>query len=562
MAWLFWLELKAIFRRPIWVLLVVFSVWISYTLGDFAPRIHIGLEMPLAGPPRGLFSIGELGRAILLTLEMFGGLFLSLLTALIAIGSLAPEFAHREVLWTSCNGTRLRLVFTKLVAVSSFVVCLLVLGSCTSFFNPSVREVMSLAGWQYVPLYLALAWIRISLWGALAILLFSLTRSRWAATFVVFALHMAWFGTAGIWWEPSLPRLLQRNFIAWNFVSAFTPFGIIPVAFFFQGLMVAGIALALLGSALWTRKRLPEWVGLKFFTERLVVSSGVILALGAGWGITRAIQVRTAPFTAAELWDGKATLNRPFVWSQDYRLLVYPGKYMAVRLPPNTSIPGWVKQLAMEGELRRYDNVGEIILASHFEPHASGTRFIGGLQRVASASLILVYHSPNPYPLELEKAISRYWQAVLPLLDQARPWVGTVQKVVIWPEDVFEGSLPTLSTTGEFRIGYAYLCESIKTIQWFAAGAISYALSPNKLVSTYFEIYLMSSVDRKEAEKALDWLRNRAEGGTPKLLRGIGLHPYSWKPEEAAQVVQHWQRGEELGHENYLKVLLQGGGDD
>ncbi len=538
-----------------WVLSVAFAGWIFCTgvVEDFTPRIYIGLELPLLGPPRALFSVGELGRAILLMHETFGGLFLSLLTVLMAMGSFVPELGHRDVFWACYNGARLRFALAKLVAVSSFTLFSLALGVCTALFNPTMRETMSLAGWQYVPAYLALTLIRILLWVALAMLLFSLTGSRWATVFVVFALHMAWFGTAGIWWEPSLPRLLQRNFITWNFVSAFAPFGIIPVAFFFQGLMVVGIVLTLVGAAIWMRRRFPEWVGLQLLTTKVAVGGGVILALGAGWWIMQAIQGETAPFTATELWDGKATLNRPYIWSRDYRLLVYPGKYMAVLLPPDAPIPSWVERLAMEGKLRRHDNVKKIILDGH----------LGEERTTASASLVLLYHSPDSYPLELGKSISRYWQVVSPLVNQAQPLLRTILRiVVIWPEDAFPYWSPIINGS-EFRIGYASLAGSIKAQQRGAVRALAEALSRNKLVQIYITAYLMASIDRKEVERGLDWLRNRAEGKTPKLevLGGIGLHPRSWKPEDAAQVLQHWERGEEMGHENYIRTLLEGKDD-
>lgn len=548
------LEIKTLLRRPVWLLLVAFVGYIFYTIESFAPRIYIGLEMPLFDVWGVCRSVGELGRAILLTLETFGGLFLSLLTALMAMDSFAPELEHREILWASYNGTRLRFALAKLVAVSSFTVFVLALAACTAFLNPSAQETISLAGWQYLPLYLTLAWIRVALWVALAMFFFSLTRSRWATVFIVFALHMAWFGTAGIWWEPSLPRLLQRNFIAWNFISVFAPFGIIPRAFFLQGIMFTGIALALAGTALLVRRGFPEWAGLKILDAKAAVAGGVILALGAGWGVTQTMQAQTASFTAADLWDGEAVLDRPYIWSEDYRLLVYPGKYMAILLPPDTPIPGWVEQLATKEELRRHDNVKEIILNGH----------LGDEQSVASASLIQVYRTPDPYPRGLEKLAARYWQAVSPLVDQARPWLRTVPRLtVIWPEDVFPNHSPIVNGS-EFRVCYASLCEPIKAQQRDAVSALSHALAPDRLIETYLAAYLMMSIDEEEVGKALEWLRNRAEGGTPDLevLAGIGLHLYSWKPEEAAQVLQYWRQGEEMGHENYIRTLLEEGQGD
>lgn len=553
---LLWLEIKATLRHPLWVLLVAFIGWIFHTtVENFTPRIYAGLELPLFDLPRVLFSVGEMGRALLLTLETFGGFFLSLLVALVATGSFVPELLHREVLWACYNGTRLPFALTKLVAMSSFVTFSLAFSACTSFLNPSVREIITLAGWQYVPLYLTLIWIRVSVWVALAMLIFSVTRSRWATVFIMFALHLAWFGTAGIWWEPSFPRLLQRNFIAWNFISVFAPFGIIPRAFFLQGAMLIGITIVLAGAALLVRRRFPEWIGLKILDAKAAVAGGVILALGAGWWITREIQARTAPFTAAKLWDGKATLDRPYIWTSDFRLLVYPGnKYMAILLPSDAPIPNWVEQLAPEWKLHRLADVKEIILDGH----------LGEERRVASASLILLYSTSDPYPRELERPIAKYWQAVSPVLDWARPWLGTVPTLtVIWPEDAFPHWSPIIKGE-QYRICYACLSRSTKSLQREAVRALSHALAQNRLIEVYLIAYLMMNIDGEEVEKALNWFRNRAEGKAPELVvfAGIGLHSASWKPEEAAQVLRHWQKGEEMGHENYIRMLLEGGQGD
>lgn len=556
---LIWLEIKAILRRPAWVLVVCFNGWLFFTEllgGSFAPIIHIGLELPLLGPDTALSSIGELSRALLLMLETFGGIFVVLLTGLMTVGKLDQEWRHREVLWSSCSGTKLRFSLAKLIAVSSLMVSLLALSACAAFLNPSVRKIMAPVGWQFVPFYLALSWIRISLWVAIVIFLFSLTQSKWATVFIAFALHVAWFGTAGIWWKPSFPRLLQRYFMAWGFISVFAPFGIIPYTLFLQGIMLLGLTSALIGAALFVRRRFPEWTGLKISDAKLALVGGIIIALGAGWWIPAKIRSQVAPFTAAALWDGKAAFDRPYIWTRDFRLLVYPGNYTAIILPSDIPLPSWIELLASKRTPYLYRDIKEMILEGHSEEE----------RRVAPASLILLYSAANPYPRELEKLIDKYWQAVSRIVEFCSTCLNSIPKLklmVLWPPDAFPHCLPVIEGE-ELRISYACL-RYIKSAQLSVAEALLRPLCPKKAERMYIRMFLASQTSFKgDVEKTLTWFRKRAGGDSPSftVALGSGLHSPAWTPEEAAEVLRHWERGEEMGHKNYICALLKGGQDD
>lgn len=142
MRHIFWLELKRALRSPLWLLIFVFVSGMFFTnlAGGLAPQVYISLDRPLLGYERMIFSVGEWGRALFLILEMFGGVVLSLLTALITTSVLSIEPRYKEVLSVTPRSVEIRYTLARCVAISVFVFFIYVLGASVMFLNPLNRE--------------------------------------------------------------------------------------------------------------------------------------------------------------------------------------------------------------------------------------------------------------------------------------------------------------------------------------------------------------------------------------------------------------------------------------
>lgn len=565
MGRLIWLEVKASGRRPGWIFLAALWAWI------FAGGL-IGvptLDRVSLGPARVPFSVGEWGRALLLALETVAGVIGALFVGLFATSSFAAELRHREALWHTKNGTTLQTIHARVVAITSVATFVLIFSSGFTAVNPYVRQTIVQAGWKYIPVYLVLAWFRIAVWVAFAAFLFHLTRSRWGTTLLVGALQSGWFLIVSLGGESeSFARLFHANLVAWNFVNPFLPLGAIPAAFLMQGLIVVGVVLTLSGATLLVRKNLPEWQGVRNLTAKAAVIAGAILVVGAGIGIVLSLNSRVAPFTASELWEGEAMLDRPYIWSKDLRLLVLPSPYAAIRLPPSSSLPAWAQELAKGGELRRYSNVGEMPLGVPSED-----RLI-----LAHQDLILIHPAANPYPSELNGAVQHFHDETQILVERARFWEAKTNVVIAWPEEAFSEGVFALPQGLLVSVGFL---QTPRRGLWAYAWSLTAYSKLDELVRCYLGLYLMTSVDEAEVKNTLTLLQDEAEGRSLRELRTQleqegtlvtmvcpfspfreGLCEHVWmKPEAAKKVLEHWHQGEEMGHENYIRLLLEGQGD-
>ena len=548
MRHLIWLETKAMLRRPTWILLVAFSAWIFFTGlfgGKLTPEISLGLDHPFLGPAQGLFSLGGWGRAILLSLEMFGGILLCSFTALIAVSPLYSEIAHREVLWSTVGAGEIRLLGAKLIAVGSTATFLLALGAGAFFLNPATREIIVAAGGQYIPIYLVLAWLRVLLWVALAMFFFYLTHSRWGTIGIVTALQVAWFGVAGFWGAPNLRILLHRNFLAWDFIGPFLPLGLIPPVFFLQAGILLGIILVLIGVTFLLRRRFPEWTGVKNITAEVVLILGTVLALGAGGVTAWKINNHIAPFTATALWEGKVPFAKPYIWSKDGILLVYPGTYMSVRLPTKAPLSAWMEKPTESRDVCHYE-IGRIILKGHLGSDD---------MRTTSQSLVLLYPPAHPYPLELEGILQQLREQICPLVKRAQLWEeGTPELTILWPNDFFLDSA-IYYLPGKLLIPYSCLSKTMLAKQWEAAWALTESSGLDKPTRAYLSLYLMAGADEKEVNRTLEKLRLFAGGKIEWWLHP--LYRYVRDREATMHILQDWQKGETMGHANFINSLLR-----
>jgi len=553
-----WLEVKRIMRSPVSIFLLFFSGLIMF----MGPPSFFLERTPL-GPPEVYFSLGEWGRAMFLTLETWGGIILSLFVSLLATGSFYWELSHREVLWSTPRGPGLRIVGARLAAVTAISASLLILGSVPILVSASYRGTLVAVGCKYLPLYLAIVMLRIALWVTASIFLFYLTRSRWGTVLIVVVLQAAWYITTTFQSISSTMNLVHVNFASWNFVGPFAPFGVMPPALFLQVSLVVGFAVSLLGAAFWARGRFLECLVDKNALPKVAVVLGIVLTLTSAGGVVNELHSRIAPFTVAELWSKRATLNRPYIWSKDLRLLVFPGEYTAVRLPQGSALPSWARERAKGEVLRRYD-IGTMVLE-------------GGL---APQTLVLIHPTELSLPSELKGAVSHFKNEVQPLLNRGRLWNDPRKIMFAWPMEAF--FLAEIYSTQEGLIVPICFLSSVGSALWPFAWAMTASSGLDKLARCYLMLYLMAGCDKEEVEKALTWLQDQATG--PTLTEMLEAHRADGEgknvvqviceapkplcrcaqlnPEAARKILNHWEQGEELGHENYIRSLLEGGHGD
>jgi hypothetical protein len=563
LATIAWLEALAIWRRPLWLLLIGAAAWSFYTgVGELAPVVSLGQELPFLALDRTIVSIGEWGRVLFLFLEAFGGVYLSLIVALVTVGALAPEARHREVLWSTSHGGRLWHAGARVLAVTSLTTFALALGACASFLNPATRRGLVLAGWPYLPLYLGLMWVRVAIWVALCMTLFSLTRSRLAAVFLVFAAQTAWFGTAGISGDPSLLQLVHRSLVSWNFVSVFAPLGIIPEAFVLQALGTAGLVLALLGGDTLVMGRYPERARENTRMAAALVVVGLTVAAGSIAGVVGKMGGLVAPFTAAEIWDGKADWGRFYIWSADLRLLALPGGTTVLRLPPGMETPRWAERLGKE--VWRFEKVGRVVL----ERDRVGRWW---MDRTADATLVLISPAPAECPTELAGSWRRFKELVSPLIERANPWLqGHPQLAFSWWPDTppVGGASDMCYIDDRLLVPYSVLLGNDAQQLWEAAWALTHTSGGHVPERVYLTMYLMAESAPDELQRMLRYLED-VVSQEEWLVNPTIRPPYSttfWSasapgrdPEVALEVLNYWRDGEAMGHEAFIRSLFGGG---
>lgn len=239
-------ELKIVLRRPIWLIFIAFVAWtgVHSAISDS----NFGLDFPLFELMRRISSLGDWGRGMLQNISTFYSIFFSLFVAFIAATVFSVEFRHQDVLWSTPGGGTLKLSLIRLAILSSWIALLVLMGASVFFLSSSDREILALAGWPYLPLYIALVWLHIAVWVALTMLFFEFTRSRAWTSFAVMAIQALWFWTTIIGTgRGSFVQLFHRNLVSWNFFSPFNPLGVIPIVFFLQVAMVRGFVLTLIG---------------------------------------------------------------------------------------------------------------------------------------------------------------------------------------------------------------------------------------------------------------------------------------------------------------------------
>jgi len=590
---LVWLEMKTILRRPSWAVLAGLVALIGLAAGSPAPESpgflleatsHTSSLTSSAGLSP-IASLGEWGRFVLYLVGGVGPLATSLLTAVLLTSTLRPEMDHRQVLWTTPVSSRIWALATKPAAASLVAIFCVVLGASSVLLHPAVREVLVPAGLEYVPMYILLAWIHTLLWAAVSSCLFATTRSRWMTLACVVSLDVAWHfllpSVLSLWPQGGL---VWASYATYQFVSPFAPFGILLVPFLLRGVTEAALAIGLIGVTSRVRARLPEWAHVRASAARALGIVGALIAVAAAGVSVWAIQRQIAPFTLWQLWQGQVESDRPYVWSNDGRLLVFPGRFTVVRLPVSSPVPDWVFGLLADRELRRYSTRDITVRAVDpaFEamaPESSQEKTPPFLRE--TQDLVMVYPAGRPHPAELGGMASRFLRQLRPLLTRAAYWQKAPSELLlVGPADFL--SLETALPSPEVLLASAFTMSNAAdgaTKWWWIAWALAGTADLDEQARCYLTLFLMGGSYESQVRDVLAWLRDEAEGGSldaeeqalTRLTQGetevwvaCGAPPplcsVAWmNPLAAQRVLEHWERSEELGHEAYIRTLREGG---
>jgi hypothetical protein len=339
-------DLRSQLRRPGWALVLALAAYCFYTgllKGMLTPEITMSIDLPLLGLDRALVSIGEWGRAILLSLELFLSIPLSALVGFVAAPLFSDETEHGEVLWATPRSTLIPA--HKVVAGTTLAWSCVVVGGAAAFLNPEIRANLSPAGWQWLPLWLALAWLRIAVWTTACGFVFYLTKSKWAAIGVLPVVQMLWFGLAG-YGATGLYATVHRSLLAWGFISPYAPLGIGVARFLMQVGALVGMVVLLFGVAIFAR-----WIRFRASSQR---ARPAVLATVAGAGILGVCLALLVISTARAIAPA-APASRPdcptesAIWSQDGHLIRAPGVYSCLILPSPCDTPTWFTEYGVTG---------------------------------------------------------------------------------------------------------------------------------------------------------------------------------------------------------------------
>jgi hypothetical protein len=477
----------------------------------------------------------------------------SLLIALLVSGLANDALKHRDVLGTTRLTLVRRVVLGNLVA--ALVSFLAVLAGTTLVFLPVavLAGDFTLRGAEPAVVYVVWTVTILYMWTSLVTFLHTLLKSRWA-TIVVFALV-----SIGVFRVLPFPL-----------TSPFAPFGHLPFELLLSSLVAGGASLVAAGGTSFLFSRWPEWVGVTSRARPLVLAGMIITGSGV-LAISILSHPRTAPFGSTDLSQGRAFMSQPYIWDSEGNRLIDGSQYMALRLPAGSPLPGWLENLESHG---RNVHIYELDLP---------------LERIL---LILIYPDGKDYPDELRAAAAGFRDAVHPLVEGARLWMApNGVRLVVVPERGPPHDIP-LSGGVHVLSGHLLIQERMVTgwtkrertrALWGAAWGLANAAGLGPSERAYLALYLMMHGGRPdETEKALAYFRASAEwvqkalelhqkGRREDIERLPGVRfPHTWDlnaglraaDADELRVLEHWQRGEEMGHEKHIGELLgEGQGD-
>ena len=342
--------------------------------------------------------------------------------------------------------------------------------------------------------------------------------------------------------------------------------------------------MSLIGVTFCVRARFPEWPRGRSSSAWALVGIGVLIAISAVGGSTRAVQRQIAPFALWELWQGQASLDRPYVWSNDGQLLVFPGQFTVLRLPTSLPVPHWVVERVADSQIQRYA-IGDVTVRTG-DPTLEATGPAFSQEHTATflrdaQDLIVIYPPDRPYPTELEGMFSRFLHRLKPLLERAANWQEVFPEIlVVGPADFLH--IETVLASPEVLLTSAFTMSDAAqatTKWWWIAWALAGTAGVDEQARCYLTLFLMNGSHGCEVREVLAWLHDEAQGGSlhdeeravEQLREGnteawvvceapVPLCAVAWmNPEAAFRVLEHWEHGEQIGHGAYILSLRDGG---
>ena len=550
-------DLRSLVRRYTWTLplaLVAFCFYTGLLDGAFTPRISISMDLPLLGPTRTLYSVGEWGRSILLSLELYLSIPLSALIGLLVAQPLSDEMAHGDVL--ECTPRATHIPLNMMITATSLAWLCVVVGGATAFLNPLIRAQCSLSGWSWLPLLLTLAWLRIAVWTTTCALMFYLTGSKWMAIASVPLVQIAWFASA-VLSGTSLLAFVHRGLLAWGFLGPFLPVGISPGQLVIQVIVLLGTLTLLLGAGMWAKsRRIASSTGYRWGTYAWTTLGAAIVIISLV-AYTSNVQRTIAALVSADSETEAASPPATALWSREGRLIRMPGTYSALRLASACETPAWYVTGEEETSTRRFDTFGQILSLTSEQQWRGKTH--------VEESLVLSFPTASPIPNELTHRMEAYRQRIDPMLKFVSSWRPVPLSVIlIYPSDMLSFRPLVRIQTNEIWIDEATLIDLDRVTDWETAWAVATILELDDEATAYTTLYLESLIDRDLALtgiQALEMIEEGVRGARrPYLPQGMSVIVHA--EGVAERLLAQWHEGEVSGHVERITQLMKGRQDD
>ena len=527
-------EVKRLIRRPEWVVLFLVSAVFFY-VAEVPSFLASFPEGPTGLARAPLVSLAEWGRMILVFLSSFLGALFGLFVSLMTTGLIHSELTHREVVWSTAGAADYRATASKLIAVSLFATGIIVIGALSAWVNPANREMLTLQGMAYVPLYLGLIWLQVAAWVGGSMFVYHLTHSRWLAIAAMTGLLVLWFviGLVELGLEPRI-GLLHRSLLSWSFLSPYAPLGLVPQMLLLQALGLGCLVVVSLVATHWARRTFPAWKRVRPWLGKTALSVSFLLTVAciAGSAMKMGVQMsaRLSP------WSSHAFIPEAgaAAWTEDGKLVKSSSLFRMVRLPARDETPAWILE---EDSWRRFDGVG------------------------SSQSLLLSTAVDHEYPPELEGAVSRLLDRLDPLIERAEAWQETAEVIFLPPNS---GVQRMDAHPGIFFIGDVFaVLRSTSACAWALAEFADIA-GPDRL---YLYLYLLEAFEPADVGFSLERLNALVNGtltattGFPRLTETQPMWHWDrdWGVAEAERILAYWEQGEREGHEVVIRMLVEGG---
>lgn len=529
------LMLATLVRSPTWWILVLTSAGLSWLWNV------VGADA----------SVGDLGRQVLATTHIIGFLFAALFGTRVVL----MELTHSDVV-RSTAATEAELLVCKLLAVGVAGLLAVLSGTTVSFvINAIVTRRVSVSGTEWVALYLLWSLALFIFWTTFAMFLLCLRCRPWL-TIVISTLAAIGMPAVLSAMGPvkfAIPFGLRGGA---DTPTVFSPLGLFTVEVLLLRLAsLAGATVVILGATLLAFTFTPESATRKKSVAIALLVSGLAV-LGAGvLGAWSRIAERVAPFSVQELWEGQASLERAYTVDKEGHMLVTPRPYVALALPAGHAVPSWIHEYAAHNQVE----VSSVELDS-WSPYATRQGVLATFYApFVRARLILLYPTNVDYPQELGAVVAWFKMKLRPMMQLAQLWEVRAEtlRIVVVPLAGPTAIYPFPNgLIVPYSVGLRWGTEEL----WGAAWALATMAHLGPEEQAYVAMCLAGTIAPREVERGLRFYEAWSEKGSPSYNMPWYAADYVRATRgiyEPKRVLDHWHRGTELGHNNYIRVLLE-----